>query len=951
MSCNGTAATAFSAPSAYMRHRTTDAAPTLPLRGREAEMLLLRDRLRTLTQGQGGAVLIEGPPGAGKSRLLAEVSTLAMAAGLRVHAGAGVPGGHAVPFAPLLDALLSGSAPLMARDRLLTLSEAADQRFWLLQELQHELEQAASAAPVVIVMDDLQWCDEATHSALRTLQTRLSGRPILWVMATREHPHTGRARAWPMDKIVLRPLSTAAVALLAQDVLQAVAEPALLELAGKADGRPLFLVELLNGMREEGAITIKKGMAHLRAAGRIPMRFRSSVRHRLDQLSPLARDSVRFAAMLGRDIDVEVLAELLRCSPVELMAPLQEALHADLLTDADGRLTLRHDLIREAVQVGVPAAVKNLVRRQAVDVRLRRGAAVMEVAADLAEVAQPGDHEAVSLLRRAATDFAPTSPATAVALNSRALELAPADHADRPALVAETIILLWLNGHDVEARTMADNALAGLLEPEAEAQVRYSLARMSSQRSSTEAVRQCRLALALPGLSPATRAKLLTLQALAMVMTDDVEETGRAVESALRAAASCGNRAIEATAIAVEATVAFHRMDWQRAIDRQDEAVRLATDAGILHSLWVPESCWKSSLWSSAGESLRGLEEVDAGLREARSRGQANAVDVWSMHRARILLDAGRLADAHAQAEAVLAMVEDRGAGSAADVTALSTLGRAALYSGDRQGIARFVADGRWMMRDEARFVARTGAWMLALAADGENDPAHTMKYAAAAVAAGPGGRPAATPLDPADDVVFVRMALRAGERGVAADMVQVVEDRAERNPGFPFLAAIAAHARGLLDDDPALLVRAAEQLADFSRPIVRASALEDAGRTLTATDRKAAVDHLDTALELYVQAGALRDAARVRRRLRDAGIRRRGRRSSASGATHGWDGLTASELQVVRLVAQGATNRQVAERLFLSPHTVNTHLRHAYTKLDVNSRVELTRLVVEHDG
>ncbi|GII59759.1 helix-turn-helix transcriptional regulator [Planotetraspora thailandica] len=937
---------AFSAPSENMRDRATEASRALPLRGREAEMLLLRDRLHTLTRGQGGAVLIEGAPGTGKSRLLAEIADLATASGLRVHAGAGVPDGHAVPFAPLLDTLLSGPAPLMARDRLLALSEATDQRFWLLQELQRELEHVASAAPLVIVMDDLQCCDAATQSALRTLPTRLSGRPILWVLATREHRQT--ASAWPADRIVLRPLSAGAVALLAQDVLQAVAEPALLELARKADGRPLLLVELLNGIREEGAITVKNGMAHLRAAGPIPMRFRSSVRQRLDRLSPPARDSVRFAAMLGRDVDVEVLAELLQCSPVDLMAPLQEALGADLLTDTGGRLAFRHDLTREAVQAGAPAAVKNVIRRQAVDVRLRRGAAVMEVAGDLAKVAQPGDHEAVSLLRRAATDVAPTSPATAVALSSRALELAPADHADRPVLIAETVVLLWLNGHDLEARTMAGNALAGLLKPEAEAQVRLSLARVSSRRSFPEAVRQCRLALALPGLSPATRAQLLTLQARALIMAGDMEETGCVVESALRTAASCGNRAIEATAIAVDATVAFHHMDWRRAVDRQDEAVRLAADAGILRSLWVPEPSWKSFLWSSAGESLRGLEEVDAGLREAQAHGQAAAEEMWSMCRARILLDAGRLADARAEAEAVLAMVEDLGAGNAADVTVLYALGRAALYAGDRQGIARFVADGRRMMHDEARFVARTGAWMLALAADGESDPAHTMTYAAAAVACGPYGEPVTTPLDPADDVVFVRMALRAGDRGAAADMVHLAEDRAERNPDFPFLAAIAAHARGLLDDDTALLVRAAEQFADFSRPIVRASALEDAGRTLAATDQRAAVGHLDTALKLYEQADALRDAARVRRRLRDAGIRRRGR---ASGYTRGWNGLTASELQVVRLVVQGATNRQVAERLFLSPHTVNTHLRHAYTKLDVNSRVELTRLVVEHDG
>ncbi|MEV4012529.1 helix-turn-helix transcriptional regulator [Nonomuraea angiospora] len=66
---------------------------------------------------------------------------------------------------------------------------------------------------------------------------------------------------------------------------------------------------------------------------------------------------------------------------------------------------------------------------------------------------------------------------------------------------------------------------------------------------------------------------------------------------------------------------------------------------------------------------------------------------------------------------------------------------------------------------------------------------------------------------------------------------------------------------------------------------------------------------------------------------------------------TAGWDSLTASELQIVRLVAGGATNKQVADRLYLSPHTVSTHLWHAFTKLGISSRVELTRLVLEHEA
>jgi DNA-binding CsgD family transcriptional regulator len=105
----------------------------------------------------------------------------------------------------------------------------------------------------------------------------------------------------------------------------------------------------------------------------------------------------------------------------------------------------------------------------------------------------------------------------------------------------------------------------------------------------------------------------------------------------------------------------------------------------------------------------------------------------------------------------------------------------------------------------------------------------------------------------------------------------------------------------------------------------------------------------LDQALTLYREVGAVRDESRVQRRLREAGVRPRSRRSTtAVRAALGWDSLTPAELRVVRLVAQGLTNRQVAERLFLSTYTVGTHLKHAFDKLGVTSRVELTRLAVE---
>ena len=91
---------------------------------------------------------------------------------------------------------------------------------------------------------------------------------------------------------------------------------------------------------------------------------------------------------------------------------------------------------------------------------------------------------------------------------------------------------------------------------------------------------------------------------------------------------------------------------------------------------------------------------------------------------------------------------------------------------------------------------------------------------------------------------------------------------------------------------------------------------------------------------------GAERDAARVRRLLRERGVQRAGGRPSPAAAH--WPELTSSELAVVRLVTQGATDREVAERLFISAHTVNSHLRHVFAKLGIRSRVELARLAGE---
>jgi DNA-binding CsgD family transcriptional regulator len=112
--------------------------------------------------------------------------------------------------------------------------------------------------------------------------------------------------------------------------------------------------------------------------------------------------------------------------------------------------------------------------------------------------------------------------------------------------------------------------------------------------------------------------------------------------------------------------------------------------------------------------------------------------------------------------------------------------------------------------------------------------------------------------------------------------------------------------------------------------------------------DRDDAVRHLTAAADGYDSAGAAADTARVRRRLRQLGVRRRHWTQSPGRPAAGWESLTGTEHQVSELAAEGLNNRQIAARMYLSVSTVAFHLRQIFRKLDIGSRVELTRLVTE---
>jgi DNA-binding CsgD family transcriptional regulator len=157
--------------------------------------------------------------------------------------------------------------------------------------------------------------------------------------------------------------------------------------------------------------------------------------------------------------------------------------------------------------------------------------------------------------------------------------------------------------------------------------------------------------------------------------------------------------------------------------------------------------------------------------------------------------------------------------------------------------------------------------------------------------------------------------------------------------------ATSAAHAGCIIGRDPARLEQAATDHAD---PWARASAAEDLGELLAAAgSHRDAIARLDEAIEDYDNTGAARDVARVRRRLRKLGVRKRHWAVEARPTT-GWPSLTGTEHTVAELVSQGLTNQQAADQMFISVHTVAFHLRQVFRKLDISSRVELARIAAE---
>jgi DNA-binding CsgD family transcriptional regulator len=339
---------------------------------------------------------------------------------------------------------------------------------------------------------------------------------------------------------------------------------------------------------------------------------------------------------------------------------------------------------------------------------------------------------------------------------------------------------------------------------------------------------------------------------------------------------------------------------------------------------WVARH-WRCELLANLDRLDESIELAASGIVAAQRGRQAWAIEFFEIYRGRQLLQRGRIADALVALEGRIEPEHEHQITGALYAAGLVALGRLAIHTAD------------------ARLRRETAA-LLAMAQGNR-------EYAVDLVRSADPSRATLLPLFPmdvTDDPQLVRMAVAGGDLALAESAVRAAQRRAEHNPTVAVIAGAADHAAGLLHNDAEQLESACRWLARGPRPLAAASAFEDLARVqLDAGDHAAGIDALDRALILCTDAGATWDASRLRARLRRHGVRRR--LLGAHRPATGWASLTASELTVAQLVGQGLSNRDVAARLFVSPHTVSSHLRHVFTKLGVNSRVELARMLSQH--
>ncbi len=903
----------------------------MALLGRTAEQEALSRLLASARLGRGGALVVVGEPGVGKTALLEDaVAAPVAAAPLRTLSATGTEAEQDLPFAALHAALrptlpLLGSLPGPQADALgaaLSLRPGRGRdRFAIGAATLSLLSRYAEDGPVVLVLDDLHWVDPPSAEALGFAAHRLGDDPVAVLAAARADGVPAAFGAAP--RVELGGLEPGAAARLLTDAYPGLGGPAVERLCRATGGNPLALLEL---GRDPGAV--QDDVTGLPPT--LPARLQSALARRLDPLDDDERAVALVAAVVGDDLR---LARAV-CSALGLdPASLSRVAAVGLVRLGHDRLVLRHPLLRSAVYGWATPELRRRVHLAAAAALTAPADAdrrAWHLAAGTERLDEAVALELEGVAGRAGARSAFTVGSTAL---ERAARLSPDAAAARGRLVAAARAA-WAGGQRERALRLLDEAEPTGAPPTADAaELRATVAvRSGSLREGVELLEDA-AALAAPHeaavlLADACHACMYLADGAALRrVRDRLASLLDAVDAPL------------ARAVGLAACGAAGVLLGEQTADLLREALPLL----VTHD---PLSLPAAVPWLGLAPLF--LRDVEAGadlrelVRRARTQVGLGLLPNLLFHLARDEATATRWDRAAANYEEAVALARETGQGTE---LAVSLAGLACLdaRAGRAEDCRAHAADALGRCRERAlRFGEIWCELALGELALSEGDAAAAAQRLEALDRRLDRLGVADPDLHPGPDLVdaLCRVGRAAEAAGAAAGFARLAHAT-----GRPWARARADRALALVAGDEAdadALFRSALTHHDRTRDVFETARtrLARGMRLRRAGRRREAREELRAALTVLDDLGAALWAATARAELGATGERVPPR------APLGPSSLTPQELQVCLLLAEGRTTREAAAGLFLSPKTVEYHLRKAYTKLDIHSRGELAEVM-----
>ena len=953
--------------------------------GRAAEVEALDRALAGLKGGRLAAVELVGEPGIGKTRLLEELAARAEALGALVLQGSASEMELDLPFWVFVDALdeyvhgmptklveaLEGdvraelatvlpSLGSLARGRKVAIPHERYRSHRAVREL---LELFARPRPLVLILDDLHWADSASVELLIALLRRPPAAAVLIGLATRpsQTPHRLAAalerarRAGEVRRFELPALTAAESRELLGGTVQA---PVAAELYEESGGNPFYLYELALAVRRQLATTAT--MPVVVAGVQVPAMVAGALNEELNLLTKEARLVLEGAAVVGDPFEPELAAAAANIAESAVGEPLDELLALDLVlgTDVPRRFRFRHPIVRRAVYEGSRRAWRLGAHARTAQALAIFGAAPTVRAHHVERSARRGDPAAVALLREAGKQASLRAPESAARWFKAALEVLPAT-----ARPMERIELMLPRAGALAAIGEYSDSYDTLCEGLAIVPVEQSAMRttLTASCAALEHVlgwherAGARLRDALDDLpegdSTASTAFMVELAIDSYYATryDAMEEWAR---RALGAAARLDEAPLAASAAAL-VTLAG-------AVQGTAEQVRVdcSTAAALVDGLSDDELAARPDSISFLAYAEALLERfaatgrhTDRAIAVARATGQGEQLPLLVATRSTVWLLNGQLTEAAAVLDDAI---------------------EAAHLANSPRGLA-------WVRLHRSAVALAAGDLHLAIS-DGQeavdltqNVDEHFVKawaglnLAAALLEGGQPGRALDQLVNRAGDnplslihggwgvrslELLTRCHLALGNQHEAAQTAATAGARATALD-LPLTSALAGRAAAQVrldskdfDSAAKLALQSARGAEQAGAPIETALSRIVAGRALALSgDRDQALEVLHLAADELDRRGAVRYCQAAEHELRALGQRVH-RRSRANANATGVELLTGRELQIARLVADGMTNPEIATAQFISVKTVETHLRNAFHKLDVTSRLQLARQV-----